>query len=136
MGRVRFRQLPHTADVRLVVYGQNEEELLHHLALGLGRLVLGRTPRGAPTAVHRLPLPAADLSARLVEVGNEVVFLLFTRRHATVAVNLEGAEALLSLRPLASGREPLFEIKAVTFHALKPRKDPRRGLSAVVTLDL
>lgn len=136
MGQVRFRQLPHTADVRLAVYGQNEGELLRHLALGLGRLVLGRTPQGPPDATSRLVLPAGELPARLVRVGNEVVFVLFTRRQATVDVKLQGDEAQLFLRPLRRREEPLLEIKAVTFHALKPQKDPRRGLSAVLTLDL
>lgn len=136
MAQARFRQLPHTADVRLAVYGENEEELFRHLALGLGRLVLGRTPRGPHTGVHPLLLPAGDLPARLVKLGNEVVFLLFTRRQATVDVRLSADEAQLFLRPLSRRAVPLFEVKAVTFHALKPRRDPRRGLSAVVTLDL
>ncbi|MGC8917029.1 MAG: archease [Thermoanaerobaculum sp.] len=136
MARIRFRQLPHTADVRLAVYGKNEEELLRHLALGIGRLVLGRTPKGAPHTTSALPLTSPDLGARLVRVGNEVLFWLFTRRHATVDVALQGENARLHLRRLPPTVQPLFEIKAVTAHALKPRQDPQRGLVAVLTLDL
>lgn len=136
MGAVRFRQLPHTADVRLAVYGQNEEELMRHLALGIGRLVLGRTPQGPPKSFHRFPLPQDDLAARLVRVGNEVVFWLFAKGHVTVDVRLEGQDAELHLRPLGPRSTPHFEIKAVTFHALRPQARGKAGLAAVLTLDL
>lgn len=136
MGAVRFRQLPHTADVRLLVYGKNEEELMRHLALGIGRLVLGRTPQGPPKYSHRFPLPQDDVAARLVRVGNEVVFWLFAKRQVAVDVRLEGREAELHLRPLSPRSTPRFEIKAVTFHALQPQAKGKAGLSALLTLDL
>lgn len=136
MGTVRFRQLPHTADVRLAVYGQNEEQLMRHLLLGIGRLVLGRTPQGPATFSSRFFLPPDDLAARLVRVGNEVVFWLFAKRHVPVNITLHGQEAELHLRPLARRATPRFEIKAVTFHALRPQAKGKAGLAAVLTLDL
>lgn len=136
MGTVRFRQLPHTADVRLAVYGQNEEELMRHLAFGIVRLVLGRTPKGPASFSSRFFLPPDDLAARLVRVGNEVVFWIFAKRQVPVDITLSGQEASLHLRPLPRHATPRFEIKAVTFHALRPQAKGKAGLSAVLTLDL
>lgn len=136
MGAVRFRQMPHTADVRLAVYGQNEEELMRHLLLGIARLVLGRTPRGSAKLSSRFFLPPDDLAARLVRVGNEVLFWLFTKRQVALDISLYGQEAELHLRPLPQGATPRFEIKAVTFHALQPKARGKAGFSAVLTLDL
>lgn len=135
MGSPRFRLLPHTADVRLAVYGQSQEELLRHLALGLVAFVLGYLPRGRASAYAQLILPEDDPGAQLVRLGNEVLYWLFTRRQQTVDLTCEGSQAQLHLRPLPRHRQLPFEIKAVTFHALQPRRDSSR-LRAVLTLDL
>jgi SHS2 domain-containing protein len=135
MGRPRFRQLPHTADVRLSVYGENEEQLLRNLALGITHLVLGRLPRARPRVQAQVSLPQQTLASRLVRVGNEVVYWLFTRRHAPVDLHLAPEGALLELAPLPPKAQLLFEIKAVTFHALRPQA-ARDRLRAVLTLDL
>ncbi len=135
MGSPRFRLLPHTADVRLAVYGQSHEELLRHLALGLVCFVLGHLPRGRATAHAQLVLPEDDVQAQLVRVGNEVVYWLFTRRQVTVNLTCQGLTAQLDLRPLPRHRPLPFEIKAVTFHALQLRREGSR-LRAVLTLDL
>jgi SHS2 domain-containing protein len=135
MGKPRFRQLPHTADFRLAVYGETEEELYRHLALGLAALVLGRIPRGKPLPGPSLVLPEEDLGSRLVRLGNEVLFWLFTRRQLTLDVRQREKGVDLFLYPLPRRAVFLFEVKAVTFHALYPRRHGSR-LRAVLTLDV
>ncbi|MCS7182696.1 MAG: archease [Thermoanaerobaculum sp.] len=136
MGRLRFRQLPHTADVRLIVYGRSEEEILRHLAVGIGRLVLGKTPAGSAPELRTVQLPPGDMPRRLVRVGNEVLFYLFYRHLATVNLQLSGDLVQLHMQPLASQAQPRFEVKAVTFHALKLKVREDGRMAAVVTLDL
>lgn len=131
----RFRQLPHTADVRLAIYGRTEQELLLHLALGLGRLVLGRTPCGKPQREAVFRLGTKELGPRMVRFGNEVLFWLFTRNCVTIGVRFKGDEAVLALRSLSSKEKPLFEVKAVTAHALAPQKQAGR-YKVQLTLDL
>ena len=135
MGRPRFRQLPHTADVRLAVYGENEEQLLRHLAMGITHLVLGKLCQLPPQLEVPLRFSQNDLASRLVRCGNEVVYWLFARRHAPVGVRLVPEGAALQLAPLPPRARLLFEVKAVTFHALQPQTRGGR-LRAVVTLDL
>lgn len=135
MGVLRFRQLPHTADLRLAIYGQTEEELLLHLALGLGRVILGHTPSGKPQREAVVRLGDEELGPRLVRFGNEVLFWLFTRRCVTIGVRFQGEEAILALRSLSAREKPLFEVKAVTAHALAPQKQAGR-YKTLITLDL
>jgi SHS2 domain-containing protein len=75
-----------------------------------------------------------DLPARLVRVVNEALFLLYSRRELTVAVRCSRGGAALGTMPLPPSCSPVTEVKAATFHALRPAMSPR--LAFVLTLDL
>lgn len=135
MTRPRFRLTPHTADVRLHVWGDTEQDLVAHAVAGTMRLALGREPRGQAAAWHRVERDERDVAARLVTAVNEALFLLYTRRCACVAMRWEAGHALLGAVPLRAGVEPEMEIKAATFHALRPLREARR-LFAVLVLDV
>ena len=130
----RFRQLAHTADVRLAVWGTSEAELLANAVAGALRCALGRTPRGIPhrwIPVGRWPRALPD---RLVRVVNEALFRLYSRREVTVGIRSTPRGALLGVAPLPDGWMPVTEVKAATFHSLRPVTS--RRLSALLTLDL
>jgi SHS2 domain-containing protein len=133
MARPRFRLLPHTADARLAVWGDSETELLANAVAGALRCACGGPARGPVRCWYRLPLPRA-LPERLVRTVNEALFLLFARRELVVAVRSSRGGAALGVSPLPAGRTPATEVKAATFHALRPVRSPRLG--AVLTLDL
>jgi SHS2 domain-containing protein len=134
MALPRFRQLAHTADVRLAVWGASEVELLANAAAGALRCALERTPRGRPRRWIPIARWPRALSDRLVRVVNEALFLLYSRRELTVAVRCTPRGALLGVAPLPDGWMPVTEVKAATFHALRPVTSQR--LSALLTLDL
>lgn len=134
MPRPRYRQLAHTADVRLAVWGGSEEELLRNAAAGALACALGGPARGAAQRWHPVDRLPRDLAARLVRVVNEALFLLYLRREAAVDVRLGRAGAEIAVATLAAGRTPAVEIKAATFHALEVTRGAR--LRAVITLDL
>jgi hypothetical protein len=133
--RPRYRALPHTADVRLAVWGADRAELLRNAVVGAVRLALGRPPRRGAIRQVVVPGPAGSLDRQLVGAVNEALHQLYARRAAAVGLVLRAGRIVLELSPLPTGRLPELEIKAATFHALRPR---RRGgrLSAVLTLDL
>ncbi|MBP1619647.1 MAG: Archease protein family [Acidobacteria bacterium] len=135
MPRPRYRALPHTADVRLAVWGADRAELLRNAVVGAVRLALGRPPRRGAIRQVVVPGPAGSLDRQLVGAVNEALHQLYARRAAAVGLVLRAGRIVLELSPLPTGRLPELEIKAATFHALRPR---RRGgrLSAVLTLDL
>jgi SHS2 domain-containing protein len=133
--RPRFRVLPHTADVRLAVWGADRAELLRNAVAGAVRLALGRSPRRGAIKRVAVPGPAGELDRELVRAVNEALHQLYARRSVAVGLALRSGRIVLELAPLPAGWSPELEIKAATFHALEPRR--RRGrLSAVLTLDL
>lgn len=133
--RPRYRLLPHTADVRVAVWADDERELLDNLVLATTRVVMGRPLHLA--ASLRAPLEAwpATLEARLVRVANEVTFQLLHRRRAGTGLAWANDLPSLELAPLPPGLQPELEVKAATYHDLRPRRQ-RGRLSAVLTLDL
>ncbi|MFZ5785315.1 MAG: archease [Acidobacteriota bacterium] len=135
MARPRFRITAHTADVRLLVWGDTEQELLAHAVAGAMRLALDRDVSGLPIAWRRVRGRVRDLASTLVATVNEALFLLYSRREVTVAVAWTEGHVSLGALGLAAGVEPEREVKAATFHALQPRVAGRRR-SAVLVLDV
>jgi SHS2 domain-containing protein len=135
VSRPRFRALPHTADVRLAVWGDDPAELLRNAVAGTVRLALGRSPCRGAIRHATVPGPAAPLDRQLVRTVNEALHQLYTRQSVAVGLLVRRGRVVLELSQLPAGRFPELEIKAATFHALVPRR--RRGrLTAVLTLDL
>lgn len=135
MRRPRFRTLAHAADVRVAIWGDDEDDLIGNAVLAATTLALGRLPRAAPSGRAAIRPWPRDLPSRLVRVVNEVLFRLYARRELAVGFERDRRGARLVLAPLPAGFRPASEIKAATWHDLRPR--PRGGrLSAVMTLDV
>ena len=134
MATPRYRRLAHTADVRLAVWGGSELELLHNAVAGAIACALERAPRGRVVRWHPLPRWPRPLPDRLVRIVNEALFLLYARREIVVAIRCGRAGTALGVAPLPPRWVPVTEVKAATFHALRPVAGPR--LAAVLTLDL
>jgi SHS2 domain-containing protein len=135
VSRPRFRTLAHTADVRIAVWGAREDELIRNAVVAACTLALGGVPplaslRWAPI----VPWPA-DLPSRLVRAVNEALFHLYQRNEVAVAFTLDPEGARLALAPLPPGRRPEIEVKAATYHDLRPKRRARR-LAALITLDV
>ena len=135
MTRPRFRTLPHGADLRVAVWGANEEELIRNAVAAADTLALGRLPRlAARNWVPIVPWPAG-LPSRLVRAVNEALFQLYARQAVAVGFELGPRSARLGVAPLPPGRKPELEVKAATYHDLRPLRAARR-LAALITLDV
>ena len=134
MARPRFRQIAHTADVRLAAWGRDEEELLRNAVLGTLACALGRPPRGEPAHWHAVTSWPEDLRGRLVCAANDALFRLYVRGEVAVDVRLGVDRGYLGVAPLPGGWPLAVEVKAATFHDLAIRRGDR--LRAVITLDL
>ena len=135
MSRPRFRTLPHGADVRVAVWGADEEELICNAVAAAGTLALGSLPRLAVREWVRIVPWPAGLQSRLVRAVNEALFQLYARHALAVGFELDPKGARLALAPLPPGRRPELEVKAATYHDLRPRRRARR-LAALITLDV
>jgi SHS2 domain-containing protein len=133
--QLRYRALAHTADLRMLVWGEDERRLIANAVAGAINLALGRPPhvaveRWAPIA----PWPG-EPAHRLVAAINEALYQLYTHHEVAVDFRLRGERGSLGLADLPARLRPQVEVKAATFHALNVER--RRGrLRAVLTLDV
>ena len=135
MSRPRFRTLPHRADLRVAVWGADEAELIRNAVAAAVTLALGRVPRAtAQEWLDIRPWPAG-LPSRLVRAVNEALFHLYARHEFAVGFESTARGARLALAPLPPGCRPDLEVKAATYHDLRPRRGGGR-LSALITLDV
>ncbi len=135
MSAPRFRTLRHTADLRVAVWGRDQDELIRHALAAAITVALGRCPELQPTRwVVLRPWPA-DLPSRLVRAVNEALFQLYARNRVAVGYAASASRSRLGLAPLPAAWQPEVEVKAATYHDLRPRRRAGR-LSALLTLDV
>jgi len=134
VGTFRFRRLPHTADLRVRIWGESEETLIANAVAAAVRLALDHELRAPAREWHPVVPWPEDAAARLVQTVNEALFLLYARGRVATGFRRDAEGGWLGTVPL--DRRTLHrEIKAATFHALSPRRHGAT-LSAVLTLDL
>jgi SHS2 domain-containing protein len=130
-----FREVDHTADVRLEVWGPDMAALLEEAARGMYRLMgvgVARTSRR-----HRLlEIAAGDREQLLVAFLEELLFIAEAETLAfdTFTFETDGTRLRAHMEggPVAARSK---EIKAVTFHRLEIRDTPH-GVETTVTFDV
>lgn len=129
-----YRELPHTADVALEVWGRDLTELFVHAAQGLSSLTANVEP-GAPISTYRqVSLTAPDLEMLLVDWLNELLLLQDEHGEAYVTFELtlpspgELSARLGATQAFTPGRR----IKAATFHGLTVQEDAQAYRTVVV----
>ena len=133
--RFRFRALPHTADLRLRVWGTDATELIANAVAGAIRLATGHTPAGRPDSWHAIEKWPGTLPEQLVRAVNEALFLLYSRGQCALELRLSPTGAQLGAAPVPPHKGPEIEIKAATFHGLRV-ETTGHGLSALLVLDI
>jgi SHS2 domain-containing protein len=121
-----FRELDHTADLAIEVWGEDFPSLLAHAAEAM--FALQGLPRAADQAVRRrVELDAPDGETLLVDWLNELLYLSET--HDELYTAFEVAEASgtgVALRATVFGQKghpTKRKIKAATFHDLRILED-------------
>jgi SHS2 domain-containing protein len=130
----RFRRLPHVADCRLLVWGNDPETLVANAVEGTLRQALGCPFKRAEPEWLPLTSWPPDLARQLVSAVNEALFLLYSRGLVTLSFRVSGGRGWLATVPLR-GRAIVREIKAATFHSLEPVRRHGR-IRVTLTLDL
>ncbi len=135
MSLPRYRTLARGGDLRIAVWGDNTEELLGNAVLAVTGAALGTVPRATPQTRSPIRPWPSGLPSQLVRATNEALFMLFHRATLPVGLELHASGASLLLAPLPRGCTPGLEIKAATYHDLRPGRCKGR-LAATITLDL
>ena len=130
-----YREIEHTADWELEVWGADLSSLLEQAALGMYALLglrLAEGPRERRSFEHEAP----DAESLLVEFLNELVFLAESEGLGFDSFELKihgnRLEAALEGTPIAAQRK---EIKAVTYSRLEIRES-EGGLTTRVVFDV
>ena len=144
-----FRELDHTADLRVEIQGEDEQELFRNavesLYLLLGLPAVSDRREAAPA--ERLEIKGQDPEEALVKLLGELLYRATAERQRlnlrelSVRRGEEGAEGCRVV--VRGGWETLTdgemagqrEIKAVTYHGVQIRRT-KRGWAARVVMDL
>jgi SHS2 domain-containing protein len=130
-----FRELDHTADVELHVWGPDLPAMFEQAARGMYSLAEIKLKAG-PGQMHRLELPMTDPETLLVNFLSELLFLVEIENIAfdsfEIKINNETINAEMYGMPLES---QIKHIKAVTYHNLEVHKGPD-GIEARIVFDV
>ncbi len=133
--RQGYREVEHTADWELEIWGPDMAALLGQAAQGMYHL-MGIELDAGPRQQRRLELAADDREQLLVEFLVELLYLAESERLAFDRVDLEVVGHRLSADlEGARLRAQTKEIKAVTYHRLAVR-DTEHGLETRVVFDV
>jgi len=133
--RQGYREVEHTADWELEIWGPDMVALLGQAAQGMYHL-MGIELDAGPRQQRRLELAADDREQLLVEFLVELLYLAESERLAFDRVDLEvfGHRLSADLEG-ARVRAQTKEIKAVTYHRLAVR-DTEHGVETRVVFDV
>ena len=133
-----YRQLDHTADLALALWGPSEEELLVAGAEAVIDVMTEGAPPGAATVERTIELDAVDGADRLVQWLNEIIVAAVTDGFLARAaeIRLEGDSGLRA-RVLGEPGRILAELKSATYHELELERDEAgEGWRAQVVIDV
>jgi SHS2 domain-containing protein len=136
----RFKVLDHTADIGLIVYGEdlkalfeNAGEAFFHLVTDL-RKVRSRTER-------RIEIQGEILERLMVDWLTELLYLhdvenLLFKKFKVESIGKAGLKAMVKGEPFQEGVHVIkTEVKAVTYHRIEVRKE-NGGWRAQIIFDL
>lgn len=136
----RFEVLDHTADIGIVVHGEdlkalfgNAGEAFFHLITDLRKV--------KPRVERRVNIGGESLDRLMVDWLSELLYLhdvenLLFKAFEIDSVGEDGLKAIVKGEPFQEGVHMIkTEVKAVTYHQLEVRRE-KRGWRARIILDL
>lgn len=126
----------HSADLKIIAYGDDRPELFKNALRGMFESVEPR-PKNREERQRKIEISPADKDLALVEFLSEALYQSDVNNEAYTDVNFEKFEpnkiiAVLSGFPVKGFRE---EIKAVTYHGFEIKKRGQ-GLEAPIIFDI
>jgi len=128
-----FRELDHTADLAVEVWGKDFSELLVHAAEVVFALQ-GMPEPGGKRIRRRIQLTSPDREALLVDWLNELLYLSETNgeMYASFRMTRVSDTSLEAAALGFKGRPAKRKIKAATFHGLQIVDSPDRCAARIV----
>ena len=136
----RFEILDHTADIGLIIYGNDLRALFEHAGEGFFHLITD-LKKVRPRIERRVELEGECLERLLVDWLGELLYLhevdhLLFRKFSIETVGEQGLKAVVKGEPFQEGIHSIkTEIKAVTYHQIQI-KEREGSWKAQVIFDL
>jgi SHS2 domain-containing protein len=132
-----YKEIPHTADWALLVWGRTSADLFANAARGMYDLMGGEPESASEPQPRLVTLEANDLESLLVAWLNELLYLTESEGllFEDFETRLDGQtrlEARLAGRPAAAQKK---QIKAATFHNLQITRSGN-GVEATIVFDV
>ena len=136
----RFEILDHTADIGLIVYGENLKTLFENAGEAFFRLItdLKKVRRRVE---KRVEIKGEDLKRLMVDWLSELLYFhdvenLLFKGFKVESVGENGLKAVVKGEPFQEGVHVIKTgVKAVTYHQIEVRKE-KRGWRAQIIFDL
>lgn len=134
----KFKILPHTADVRLMIFGSSFEEIFQNALLGMAQILKPQTLKDSQEIHEKIEVTSLDSTALLIDFLSEVLY--FSNIYKAVFDHLKIDElTLTSIKGEVTGRlvESFGEdIKAVTYHEAYVEQKMPDHWEALVIFDI
>jgi SHS2 domain-containing protein len=135
-----FEILDHTADIGLIVYGQDLKTLFENAGEAFFHLITD-LKRVRQREERRVELKGESLERLMVDWLNELLYLydvehLLFKGFKVESVGEDGLKAIIKGEPFQEGVHVIHTgVKAVTYHQIQVKREGR-GWKAQVILDL
>jgi SHS2 domain-containing protein len=133
----KFKILPHTADVRMLIFGDSFQELFFNALLGMEK-ILGPIKTNEETDWRGFKVESLDTTALLIDFLSEILYL--TQTHKEIYNQLEIkklTETSIEGRVKGIKIEGFYEdIKGVTYHEAYVQQKSDGKWEALVIFDL
>lgn len=133
----KFKILPHTADVRLLIFGNSFAEIFQNALLGM-KQILNPKELNVKTQWRRIKVESIDPTALLIDFLSEVLYLIQTNNEIYDELKIFNLTPnFLEGAIIGKKVECFFEdIKAVTYHEAYLEQKSDNLWEALVIFDL
>jgi SHS2 domain-containing protein len=139
---MKFKVLSHTADLRLKIYGKNEEELFRNAVLGLAVVIKKDAERFAKRkpagGYEKIAIEGHNWEELLISFLNEVLVQAnINKKIYTWVKFLKLSSYVLEAHIFGTPVDHFDEdVKAVTYHDVKITQNKRGIFEVTLTLDI
>jgi SHS2 domain-containing protein len=134
-----FEFLPHTADVRLKVFGKTKQELFKNALMGMAQILKKFPPKADQPLAEKIKIKSPDINSLLVDFLSEVLYQSQINKAVyREAKFLKFSDTEMKAEIFGFKVEVFDEdIKAVTYHELEIKKSPGTGsFETIVIFDV
>ncbi len=127
-----FEQLPHTADLKIRVYGATREQLFAHAVIGMFQVIHPKIPAcrienerivcDSLPIIHEIEVRSFDEVSLLVDFLSEVLYLSDVHNEAYLAAEvheMSNTYVRATLHGIGITGFEVVEVKAVTYHEME-----------------